>query len=44
LTVGLGLDHILQWSLWRRIHQAIAKACHYKRRANKYLILQDVQL
>jgi hypothetical protein len=44
LTVGLCLDHILQWSLWRRIHQAVAKACHYKRRDDKCLILQEVQL
>jgi hypothetical protein len=21
------------WSLWRRAHQAVARACHYKRRA-----------
>lgn len=20
------------WSLWRRVHQAIARACHYRRR------------
>src|SRR3954449_7593586 len=32
LTVGLCLDLILQWSVWRRIHQAVAKRCHYKRR------------
>jgi hypothetical protein len=44
LTVGLCLDHILQWSLWRRIHQAVAKACHYKRRADKCLILLESQL
>jgi hypothetical protein len=25
---------IVQWSLWRRHHQAIARACHYQRRAN----------
>jgi hypothetical protein len=23
---------VIQWSLWRRRHQAIARACHYKRR------------
>ena len=44
LTVGLCLDHILQWSLWRRIHQGVAKACHYKRRAAKPLILLETQL
>jgi SRSO17 transposase len=25
--------HILHWSLWRRIHQAVARACHYRRQA-----------
>ena len=44
VTVGLCLDHILQWSLWRRIHQAIAKDSHYKRRAAKPLILLEAQL
>jgi hypothetical protein len=23
------------WSQWRRAHQAIARACHYKRRAKQ---------
>jgi hypothetical protein len=23
---------VLGWSVWRRHHQAIAKACHYQRR------------
>ena len=27
------LRFILDWSLWRRCHQAIAKRCHWKRRA-----------
>jgi len=27
------LGFILAWSLWRRCHQAIAKRCHWKRRA-----------
>ncbi len=27
-TVGF----ILGWSVWRRRHQAVARACHYKRR------------
>jgi hypothetical protein len=27
------LDFILRWSRWRRRHQAIAKLCHYRRRA-----------
>jgi hypothetical protein len=25
------LDHLFGWSLWRRIHQAIAKARHWQR-------------
>jgi SRSO17 transposase len=25
--------HILRWSIWRRLHQAVARACHYKRQA-----------
>jgi hypothetical protein len=44
LTVGLALDHILHWSLWRRIHQAVAKACHWKRTAAKYLNSLEAQL
>jgi acetylornithine/succinyldiaminopimelate/putrescine aminotransferase len=28
LSAGLCLDFILSWSLWRRVHQAVAKACH----------------
>jgi SRSO17 transposase len=27
------LTHLLQWSLWRRRHQATARDCHYRRRA-----------
>lgn len=26
-------EHILRWSTWRRAHQAIARACHYRRQA-----------
>jgi hypothetical protein len=22
---------VMQWSLWRRHHQAVARACHYRR-------------
>lgn len=36
LTVGpapRSHDHILSWSHWRRRHQAIARACHYRRRS-----------
>jgi len=28
------------WSLWRRAHQAVARACHYKRRAKQQENLQ----
>ena len=27
------LEFILHWSRWRRRHQAVAKLCHYRRRA-----------
>lgn len=27
------LEFILRWSRWRRRHQAVAKFCHYRRRA-----------
>ncbi len=26
------LAHLLRWSLWRRRHQAVARACHYRTR------------
>jgi hypothetical protein len=28
-----GTSHRLRWSLWRRRHQARARACHYQRQA-----------
>jgi hypothetical protein len=28
------------WSQWRRAHQAMARACHYKRRAKQRKNLQ----
>lgn len=31
LTVVQTLEQILRWSLWRRWHQAVAKACHSRR-------------
>ena len=31
---GLTLGHVLAWSFWRRLHQAAAKICHWKRRRN----------
>ena len=33
LMAGLALDAILDWSLWRRMHQAVAKLCHWKARS-----------
>jgi SRSO17 transposase len=27
-----GTEHLLRWSRWRRQHQALARACHYRRR------------
>ena len=44
LSAGLCLDLILSWSIWRRVHQAVAKACHWKRHAAKLLIYQQAQL
>jgi SRSO17 transposase len=32
LVVGLALDAIFAWSVWRRIHQAVARLCHWKAR------------
>ncbi len=32
-------EHLLAWSHWRRRHQATAKRCHYRRRAETYLQL-----
>jgi SRSO17 transposase len=31
------LEHRLQWSQWRRRHQAVARACHYRRRSEQRL-------
>jgi len=34
LTTNLfDMNHLLQWSFWRRRHQAIARRCHYQARA-----------
>ncbi|WAK04625.1 hypothetical protein [Methylobacter sp. YRD-M1] len=27
--------HIMDWSCWRRRHQAVARACHYRRRRQR---------
>jgi SRSO17 transposase len=32
LTVGLALEPIFAWSVWRRMHQAVARLCHWKAR------------
>jgi hypothetical protein len=31
---GLTLGYVLAWSVWRRLHQAAAKICHWKRRGH----------
>jgi SRSO17 transposase len=31
------LEHRLHWSRWRRRHQAVARACHYRRRREQRL-------
>ncbi len=33
LAVGLALEPIFAWSFWRRMHQAVAKLCHWKARS-----------
>jgi SRSO17 transposase len=32
LVAGTALDHIFAWSFWRRMHQAVAKVCHWEGR------------
>ena len=32
LVLGIALDAIFAWSIWRRMHQAVAKACHWQAR------------
>src|SRR3954463_10097782 len=44
LPAELCIDFILAWSPWRRLHQAVAKACHWKRQTAKLLIYQQTQL
>ena len=29
-----GLEHLLQWSKWRRLHQFRAMCCHYQKRSS----------
>jgi hypothetical protein len=31
----------LNWSLWRRHHQAVARACHFKRRPVRMAAYRD---
>ena len=38
--VSVCIDFILAWSLWRRVHQTVAKACHWKQQTAKLLIYQ----
>jgi SRSO17 transposase len=33
LVAGLALDPIFAWSLWRRMHQTVAKLCHWQGRS-----------
>jgi SRSO17 transposase len=35
INVVRSLEHRLHWSLWRRHHQAVASACHYRRRTDQ---------
>jgi hypothetical protein len=44
MSAGLCVENILAWSLWRRLHQAVAKACHWKQQAAKLLICHQTQL
>jgi hypothetical protein len=30
LSMGIALEHIFAWSIWRRMHQAVAKACQWQ--------------
>jgi hypothetical protein len=41
---GPSLTFIREWSIWRRCHQAIAKLCHWKRRARRRWPRQKRQL
>jgi hypothetical protein len=27
------LEHVLHWSYWRRVHQAVARFYHYRKRS-----------
>jgi hypothetical protein len=31
LITGIALDHLFNWSLWRRLHQAAAKVCRWQK-------------
>jgi SRSO17 transposase len=32
LAAGMALEPVFEWSFWRRMHQAVAKLCHWKAR------------
>ncbi len=32
LMLGIALEQVFAWSFWRRMHQAVAKACHWQGR------------
>ena len=34
LTAARGIDHVLRWSLFRRLHQTRALISHYRRRGD----------
>lgn len=36
ITISKTIDDLFHWSLWRRKHQAIAMAYHYKKRGEMY--------
>jgi len=36
-------SHILDWSRWRRRHQARARRCHYRRRLHRFLELAAIR-
>ena len=37
LAAARGIDHVLQWSLFRRLHQTRALISHYRRRGDRPL-------
>jgi hypothetical protein len=41
-AVEPAVQFVLEWSVWRRRHQAVARHCHYQRRLAR--LGQQVQL